>query len=152
MNRIALDLNYEVKQVFRSLSKYKREKVPAVAERIEVYVEGVRLHGDNVFESEAFFTSLTREGTFPMFNCTCGIFGCGGYEVSVRHEDGRVRWDTEGLTFVFERGEMLGFAEELLAGLERLDRVLASHGLPPRYDNPSYISLIQQFAEGRLSS
>ncbi|WP_148932578.1 hypothetical protein [Paenibacillus methanolicus] len=116
-----------------------------------MYIDEVLLHGDNVFEAASFFESLTRAGTFRMFNCTCGVFGCGGYEVAVRHEEGRVQWDTEGLVYVFEHAEMLGFAEELQFQLEKLDRVLVSHGLPPRFDNPSFISSMKQFAEGMPS-
>ncbi|MFB9329302.1 hypothetical protein ACFFSY_25480 [Paenibacillus aurantiacus] len=148
-NQIAVELNCEVTRVYRSISKYKRVKVPVVTARLDIYIDGDQLHDDNVFEADVFYESLVCDGTFPIFNCTCGIFGCGGYEVNVRHEEERVLWDTEGLIFEFERDAMLKFSKELLVRLETLERVLAENGLPPRYDHPTFASKIKRFEERR---
>jgi len=44
-------------------------------------------------EDFAFVKSTESDGLFPILNCTCGEWGCGGYWVKVKHEEDRIIWE-----------------------------------------------------------
>ncbi len=44
-------------------------------------------------EDFAFIKSTESDGLFPILNCTCGEWGCGGYWVKVKHEGDKVIWE-----------------------------------------------------------
>jgi hypothetical protein len=39
----------------------------------------------DVHDIDVFFEALTNSGPLPLFTCTCGVFGCGGYYIGVAH-------------------------------------------------------------------
>lgn len=44
-------------------------------------------------EDFAYIKSTESDGLFPILNCTCGEWGCGGYWVQVKHEGENVIWE-----------------------------------------------------------
>lgn len=109
------------------------------------------------FVVEVFFDTLVHRGKFPLFTCTCGIFGCGGYYVDVYYNDCTVMWLTEqspfadksihsSNTFVFSRSNMINFAQELIQQLEELNHTMVSNGLNSQYELEPYKSIVKKFA------
>lgn len=43
--------------------------------------------------------SANEEGVFPIINCSCGEWGCGGDKVEVTHEQDYILWKTERYMF-----------------------------------------------------
>jgi len=37
--------------------------------------------------------SVQQDGSFPILNCTCGEWGCGGYWVDVKHDGDKIIWE-----------------------------------------------------------
>lgn len=97
-------------------------------------VDGLEL--PEVLDSDVFSEALTGTGVLPLFTCTCGVFGCGGYYSGVAHTADAWIWRNRyppdaapNPAHVMEVGE-LGFAwpqvravaTDLLATLHRLQR------------------------------
>lgn len=40
---------------------------------------------DDILDIEGLFSSINYQGFQPLFTCSCGHFGCGGYHVKVSH-------------------------------------------------------------------
>jgi hypothetical protein len=113
------------------------------------------LDEDEVFVIDEFFNSLLYPAKYPMFTCTCGIFGCGGYYVEVRHVEETVIWQTEqhpfsdksiksSNKFIFPLSNIIDFAEELVRKLAELRDLMLSHGLDYRNDLEKYEDIIQK--------
>jgi hypothetical protein len=49
--------------------------------RIRIVINGEQL--PEVFAPCAMLRAIVQSGRYPLFTCTCGIFGCGGYWVDV---------------------------------------------------------------------
>jgi hypothetical protein len=45
-----------------------------------------------IFDIEALAASVEHDGVFPILNCECGEFGCGGVSVTVQSSRGVVSW------------------------------------------------------------
>jgi hypothetical protein len=90
----------------------------------------------DVIDIDVFFEALTGSGPLPLFTCTCGVFGCGGYYVGVARDDSAWIWrnryapdDEPNLGHVTEVGELRfawpevrAVATDLLATLRALQR------------------------------
>ena len=48
---------------------------------IDVYVDDKIM--DDILDIEVFFDAIEKNGRYPLFTCTCGCFGCGGYYVDI---------------------------------------------------------------------
>lgn len=78
---------------------------------------------------DEFFSSLHQSGRLPIFNCSCGCLGCGGYYMDVHAEARSVTWanryKTDGKReapfddcfYRFAREDIRNAAGELLATL-----------------------------------
>ncbi|WP_334076638.1 hypothetical protein [Paenibacillus sanfengchensis] len=157
---ITVQIEAEVRKEFRNVAKHKRELLPVLNYRIDLYVNGHKFDEDEVFVVDVFFQSLLAPGKYPMFTCTCGIFGCGGYYVDVYHEDHSVIWITEQTPFmdksvpgqrrfVFPFHEMSAFAQALVYKLEEVREICLSHGLDFQYDREQYTAVIQSYKSKR---
>jgi hypothetical protein len=89
-----------------------------------------------VLDIDVFFGALTGTGVLPLFTCTCGVFGCGGYYIGVAHTADAWIWrnryppdDAPNPAHVMEVGELRfawpqvrAVATDLLATLHGLQR------------------------------
>ena len=57
---------------------------PALGLYASAVVNGQEL--PEVLDIDVFFEALTGSGPLPLFTCTCGVFGCGGYYVGVARD------------------------------------------------------------------
>lgn len=157
---ISVQIEAEVRKEYRNVAKHKRELLPVLKYRIDLYVNGHKFDEDEVFVVDVFFQSLLAPGKYPMFTCTCGIFGCGGYYVDVYHKDHSMIWITEQTPFmdksvpgqqrfVFPNDEMSAFAQALVDKLEEVREMCRSHGLNFQYDRDQYITAIQSYKSKR---
>lgn len=148
-DKLTAEFQMARKEVFQNISKHKRVRKPVVEWSLRLYINGMKLSEDEVFVQAQFFSSLLEPGKYPMFTCTCGIFGCGGYYVDVLHEETGITWMTEDSPFddktiphshrfSFTREDMVRFAEDLLHGYEQLDRLMASVNLKFMDDLETY--------------
>ncbi|MFE5318358.1 hypothetical protein ACFQ88_06590 [Paenibacillus sp. NPDC056579] len=83
---LSIDMEIETRKEYKNITRVKGRMVPVVDWRISLYINGNKLNEDEVFVEEEFFKSLLNPGKYPLFTCTCGIFGCGGYYVQVIHD------------------------------------------------------------------
>ncbi|WP_240480079.1 hypothetical protein [Paenibacillus fonticola] len=113
---------------------------------------------DEVFVEEEFFKSLLHPGKYPMFTCTCGIFGCGGYHVEVIHGDKSVIWLTEqspfedrsiksSNKFIFSWDQIIRFSEELVQKFENLKSLMNTNDLDFGFDVERYNRIINKAIE-----
>lgn len=91
LNRLSFDMEMKKKKrkVYKNIARVKGRMVPVIDWQISLYINGNKLDEDEVFVEDVFFNSLLYSGKYPMFTCTCGIFGCGGYYVDVVHNNER---------------------------------------------------------------
>ncbi|WCF06717.1 hypothetical protein NDS46_20525 [Paenibacillus thiaminolyticus] len=161
LDRLAFELKVEIKKEFKNISKHKRILSSVIYSSLDLYINGDKLDPDEVFDVDVFFTSLVSQGTFPMFTCTCGIFGCGGYYVEVKNLDEKVIWRTQqspfmdrtikcSNTFVFSRSHITDFAEELIQKFEELKSLMLEHGLVCGYDIEKYKIIIKNLKRREL--
>ncbi|MFC3746183.1 hypothetical protein [Paenibacillus sp. GCM10012306] len=152
---LSFDMEVDIRKVYKNITKHKGRMVPIVDWRIALYINGEKLDQDEVFVENEFFESLLCPGKYPMFTCTCGIFGCGGYYVEVIHEVENVFWLTEHSPFMdrsiktinkfsFSWGELINFSEELIQKLEELKKIMAINGLEFQSDIERYRGIIEE--------
>ncbi|MFE4709804.1 MULTISPECIES: hypothetical protein [unclassified Paenibacillus] len=152
---LSLDLEVDIRKEYKNITRHKGRMVPIVDWRIALYINGEKLDQDEVFVVNEFFQSLLCPGKYPMFTCTCGIFGCGGYYVEVIHEVEHVSWLTEHSPFldrsiktinkfVFSWGQLINFSEELIQKLEELKKIMAINGLEFQSDIERYRGIIEE--------
>ncbi len=63
---------------------------PALGLYASAVVNGQEL--PHVLDIDVFFEALTGSGPLPLFTCTCGVFGCGGYYIGVAYGDNAWIW------------------------------------------------------------
>ncbi|RRJ63682.1 hypothetical protein EHV15_12635 [Paenibacillus oralis] len=154
---LSVEIEMEVRKEYKKISKHKRVLMPVLDYRVDLYVNGHKFDEDEVFVEKVFFQSLLSPGKYPMFTCTCGIFGCGGYYVDVFYEGDSVIWLTEqspfmdksipaANRFVFSRNNMIEFSKQLVEKLEEVRRISESHELNFQYDREKYLDTIRNFA------
>jgi hypothetical protein len=108
---------------------------------------------EEVFVVDEFFNSLTQLGKFPMYTCSCGIFGCGGFYVDVLYNKETVIWNTEQSSikkFIFSKENVLHFAEELIDKLMDLNDLLQEKGLQTYHKIDIYKEKVEKFSGTNL--
>ncbi|MEK5489141.1 hypothetical protein MKZ24_00140 [Paenibacillus sp. FSL R7-0297] len=139
LDTLNFEMLVDISKKYTNISKQKRVLAPVVTSTISLYVNGLRLNEDEgeVFVVTEFFESLTRQGRIPMYTCSCGIFGCGGFYIDVLYKKETVIWGTEQATFtkyIFSRGNIVRVAEGLINKLVELHQLLQEHGLQTFHD------------------
>lgn len=154
LNTLEFGFTIDEKQEYRNVSKYKRKLTPVVKWNIKLLIDGIPINEDQVFEPGVFFDSIRFEGRHPMFNCTCGIFGCGGYYVDVTHQKDHVTWVVEQDKLkdnllqtekkcVFSWNNLIKGAEDLILNLNELNNKLAKNGLEACFRTDEYLKIIE---------
>ncbi|WP_052714227.1 hypothetical protein [Paenibacillus dauci] len=132
---LSVEIKVDVKKVYKNISKVKGRMVSVIDWKLFLYINGNKLAEDEILVIDEFFDSLLRPGKYPLFTCTCGIFGCGGYYVEVIHDTHSITWITEqspfedqlistSKEFVFSRNHIVEVAEELRQKLNELQDIM----------------------------
>ncbi|MBE0339529.1 MAG: hypothetical protein ACQEXV_00535 [Bacillota bacterium] len=151
VDKLTFEFFVDVAKEYKNVSKHKRVLTPVVKWKIIIYANELRLNEDEdeVFVITEFFNSLAQQGKFPMYTCSCGIFGCGGFYVNVLYEKDTVIWDTEQSSikkFIFSKENVLHFAEELIEKLMGLNDLLQENGLHTYHEIDIYRAKVEYFA------
>ncbi|CAH1207358.1 hypothetical protein PAECIP111892_02859 [Paenibacillus auburnensis] len=148
-DKLRVEVNVDVSKKYINVSKHKRILIPVIIETINLYVNEVRLNEDDeIFVVTEFFKSLAQQGEFPMFTCSCGNFGCGGFYIKVNYKNQCVLWETEQATygkFLFSRNNIRLVALELIKELAEFNGLRKENGLKPFHDIDSYIANLDIF-------
>ncbi|ULL16410.1 hypothetical protein DVH26_19365 [Paenibacillus sp. H1-7] len=155
---LSFDMEIETRREYKNITRVKGKMVPVVDWRISLYINSNKLNEDDVFVEEEFFKSLLNPGKYPLFTCTCGIFGCGGYYVQVIHEDNSMIWVTEqspfkdrsfksSNKFVFSWDQIISFSEELIQNFENLKSIMKINDLDFSFDIEKYNGIINRTKE-----
>lgn len=75
---LSVDMEIDIRKEYKNITRHSGRMVPVIDWRIALYINGNKLGEDEVFVEDEFLKSLIIPGKYPMFTCTCGIFGCGG--------------------------------------------------------------------------
>lgn len=151
--KLSFKVQINQRKAYQNISKHKRVLTAVVDSSIEVNVNNRKFDEDEVFVANVFFESLLNPGKYPMFTCTCGIFGCGGYYVDVAHRDQYIIWSIEqnpfegemsspSHIFTFLRSDIIRAASELIQELEKLNKLLHENGLAIYYDTNYYKGIV----------
>ena len=132
-------MSVDISKKYKNISKNKRVLAPVIDERIYLYVNGIRLNEDEeaVFVVAEFFNSLTQQGKFLMFTCSCGIFDCGGFYVDVLYKKKAVIWSLEQSSYeeyIFPGENIVLIANKLIENLTELNNLMKENGLRTYYD------------------
>lgn len=152
---LSIEIEISSRKEYKNISKHKRVLMPVIKWCISLDINGHKLDKDEVFVEDVFFESLCYPGHYPMFTCTCGIFGCGGYYVDVVHDNEAMIWTTQQSPyedktikstnrFVFSWSNIIDFSEKLIQRLEELQSLMISNELEFRFDLEKYKDIIQE--------
>ncbi|MDQ0914561.1 hypothetical protein [Paenibacillus sp. V4I5] len=138
-DKLTVKVFVDVSKKYINVSKHKRILTPVINERIYLYINDIRLNEDEdeVFVVTEFYNSLTSQGKFPMFTCSCGIFGCGGFYIDVHYKDDIVIWGAEQSTYkkhLFSRGNIRLITEQLIIKLAEINDLRRENGLKANHD------------------
>lgn len=89
-----------------------------------------------------------QQGQLPMYTCSCGIFGCGGFYVHVSYKDQDVMRQTEQSTyrkFMFTRDNVSLVALKLIKELSALNDLRTASGLQTNHNLDSYRAKLNEF-------
>lgn len=147
---LTVEMKVDISKRFINVSKHKRILTPVINESIILYANGSRLNEDDdeVFVVAEFFKSLAHPGKRPMYTCSCGIFGCGGFYIDVKYTKHKVRWGTEQATFkpfVFSKENVRRVARQLINDLTELHRLRKENGLETYHDLEDYRAKLDLF-------
>lgn len=154
---LSIEMDIETRKVYKNISRVKGRMVPVIDWRISLFINGDKL------DEEVFFKSLLTPGRYPMFTCTCGIFGCGGYYVEVIHEDKFVIWLTEQTpfedrsvkslnTFIFSWDHIINFSEEFVQKFQYLKSLMNTNDIDFSFDVERYTGIIKEIAERKVNN
>lgn len=73
-----------------SISPYADNSFGGVVFTVTAVVNGFGL--PEWLDVDEFFRALTRQGQLPVFNCSCGVLGCGGYYIDVERTSASWVW------------------------------------------------------------
>lgn len=160
---LSIDKKIETRRTYKNITKVKGRMVPVVDWRLRLYINENKLGEDEVFVVEEFFKSLLNPGVYPLFTCTCGIFGCGGYYVEVIHEAERVIWLTEqspfddrtiesSNKFIFSWDQIIEFSRDLIQKFEDLENIMSANDLEFNFDIEKYHRIITRIRERKTNS
>ncbi|PNQ84095.1 hypothetical protein MF625_004348 [Paenibacillus polymyxa] len=155
---LSVDMEIAIRKEYKNITRHSGRMVHVIDWRIVLYINGNKLDEDEVLVEDEFLKSLICPGKYPMFTCTCGIFGCGGYYVEVSHEDDRLFWLTEqspfkeqfvktSNKFAFSWDHIIDFLEELIHKFDDLKSIMITHGLNFHYDVERYREIIKEIKE-----
>ncbi|AHM67180.1 hypothetical protein LK13_04915 [Paenibacillus polymyxa] len=155
---LLVDMEIDIRKEYKNITRHSGRMVHIIDWRIALYINGNKLDEDEVFVEDEFLKSLICPGKYPMFTCTCGIFGCGGYYVEVSHEDDRLFWVTEqspfqeqfvktSNKFAFTWIQIIDFLEGLIHKFDGLKSIMNTHGLNFQYDVEKYRRVIKEIKE-----
>jgi hypothetical protein len=155
LDRLSFDMEIKTRKVYKNITRVKGRMVPIIDWKISLYINEYKLDEDEVFVENIFFNSLLSPGKYPMFTCTCGIFGCGGYFVEAAHNNETMIWTTEqspfmdrsinsSNIFVFSWSNIIEFTEELIQRLEELKSLMLSNEIEFRYDLEKYKDIMDE--------
>ncbi|HEX9063369.1 MAG TPA: hypothetical protein VF941_24620 [Clostridia bacterium] len=161
LDKLSFELIIDVKKEYKNISKHKRELTQIVYSDINLFINELLLDKDVVFVVDEFFDSLTKEGEYPMFTCTCGIFECGGYNVDVFHKKDLIVWVTEEIPFqdksiessnrfTFSWDNTIDFAKQLAAKLNDLNNLRIENGYKASYNIEKYNCIIEKLVRTYL--
>jgi len=156
-------MEIKTRKVYKNITRVKGRMVPVVDWRILLYINGSKLDEDEVFVVEEFFKSILNPGKYPLFTCTCGIFGCGGYYIEVIHEVESVIWLTEqspfddrtvksSNKFIFSWEQIFKFSEDLIQKFENLKSIMSVNELEFNVDIESYHGIITRIKERKTTN
>lgn len=156
-DELTVEVSVNISKQYINISKHKRILTPVINETIILYVNEIRLNedADEVFVVTEFFNSLTHQGKFPMFTCSCGIFGCGGFYINVNYKNLCVIWGTEQATykkFLFSRENIRLVALELINKLSEFNDLRKENGLQTYHDIDVYRAKLGLFLNQTRSS
>ncbi|WP_238650853.1 hypothetical protein [Paenibacillus piscarius] len=149
-DELSVEVTVDVSKKYINVSKHKRVLTPVINETVILYVNEVRLNedADEVFVVTEFFESLMQQGQLPMYTCSCGIFGCGGFYVHVSYKDQGVMWETEQSAyrkFMFTRENVRCVAQKLIKELSALNDLRTASGLQTYHNLDSYRAKLDGF-------
>jgi hypothetical protein len=149
-DKLTLEMSVDVSRKYKNVSKHKRVLAPVIEYGIYPYINGIKLNEDEdeVFVVTEFFDSLTHQGKFPMFTCSCGIFGCGGFYVDVKYKKKTVIWGIEQSSYkehIFTEENIVLIAKELIEKLTELNSLLQENGIKTYHDINIYREKLELF-------
>ncbi|WP_138185229.1 hypothetical protein [Paenibacillus alvei] len=162
-DKLSIEMEIETRKAYKNISRVKGRMVPVIDWRISLFINSDKLDEEEVFVEEEFFKSLLTPGRYPMFTCTCGIFGCGGYCVEVIHEDKFVIWLTEQTpfedrsvkslnTFIFSWDHIINFSEEFVQKFQYLKSLMNTNDIDFSFDVERYTGIIKEIAERKVNN
>lgn len=157
-DKLSIEMKIEPRKVYKNITRVKGRMVPIVDWKLFLYINENELDEDEVFIVEEFFKSLLSPGTYPLFTCTCGIFGCGGYYVEVIHEAGRIIWLTKqspfkdqtiesSNKFIFSWAQIFEFSRGLIQEFEHLKSIMNANELELNFEIEKYRRIITEIRE-----
>lgn len=157
-DKLSIEMKIETKRIYKNITRVKGRMVPIVDWKLLLYINENKLEEDEVFVVEEFFKSILSPGIYPLFTCSCGVFGCGGYYVEVIHEAERIIWLTEqspfsdqtiesSNKFIFSWAQIIEFSRELLQEFEHLKSMMSSNELEFNLDLEKYHRIITEARE-----
>ncbi|MEK3786894.1 hypothetical protein [Paenibacillus sp. FSL K6-1230] len=161
-DKLSIEMKIETRKTYKNITRVKGRMVPIVDWRLLLYINENKLDEDEVFVVEEFFKSLLNPGIYPLFTCTCGIFGCGGYYVEVIHEADRIIWLTEqspfndqtiesSNKFIFLWAQIFEFSRELIQKFEHLKSIMDANELEFNFDIEKYCRIITEIRERKTN-
>ncbi|MFC3801923.1 hypothetical protein [Cohnella sp. GCM10012308] len=153
-DELAVKVIVDVSKRYKNISKHKRILAPEILESVYLLVNEVKINedADEVFVISEFFNSLATDGKFPMFTCSCGVFGCGGFYIDVHHKRRIVTWITEQSTdkkHVFTSENIRFVAEELIRKLSEVNDLRIKNDMKANYDIQAFTSQLELFRSRR---
>ncbi|WP_338543337.1 hypothetical protein [Paenibacillus tundrae] len=157
-DKLSIDMKIETRKIYKNITKVKGRMISSVDWKLMLYINENKLDEDEVFVVEEFFKSLLNPGTYPLFTCSCGVFGCGGYYVEVVHETERIIWLTEqspfndqtiesSNKFVFSWVQIIKFSKGLIQEFEHLKSIMNANELEFNFDIEKYHRIINEIIE-----
>ncbi|MDQ0170080.1 hypothetical protein [Paenibacillus tundrae] len=154
-DKLSMEMKIETGKVYKNITKVKGRMIPSVDWRLMLYINENKLDEDEVFVVEEFYKSLLSPGTYPLFTCSCGVFGCGGYYVEVVHETERIIWLTEqspfndhtiesSNKFIFSWVQIMKFSKGLIQEFEHLKSIMSANELEFNFDIEKYNRIITE--------
>ena len=71
---------------------FDHEESPAAEKLISIFIE-VEFEKNkmkDILNIDGLFSAVQKQGFQPLFTCSCGTFGCGGYYINVSHSDNEI--------------------------------------------------------------
>lgn len=157
-DKLSIEMKIEERKIYKNITKVKGRMISSVDWRLMLYINENKLDEDEVFVVEEFFKSLLNPGRYPLFTCSCGVFGCGGYYVEVVHETEGIIWLTEqspfndhtiesSNKFIFSWVQIIKFSKGLIQEFKHLKSIMSANELEFNFDIEKYNRIINEIKE-----